>query len=178
MRQIKPPSAAWVARVGSEKTGSGLRATCSFWTTIGATSLAMTPWLALLRGLRQALTPRHCLTSEGLIWRQLQWRNWLAHGTYTAVRGRCRGCEFEPRLEQLLWFFPLRMEYFRRSLLFFFGGSSDAIGWCIANCDTTVRERWRVVSFVLLHCSQADNLTNHSQDIHITNYLLFKIRIK
>lgn len=34
---------------------------------------------------------------------QLQWRNRLARGTYkTVARGRCRGCEFEPHLEQLL----------------------------------------------------------------------------
>ena len=32
---------------------------------------------------------------------QLQWRNWLAHGTYMTVHGLCRGCEFEPHLEQL-----------------------------------------------------------------------------
>ena len=33
---------------------------------------------------------------------KLQWRNRLAHGTYTTVsvyKKRCRGCEFEPHLE-------------------------------------------------------------------------------
>jgi hypothetical protein len=30
---------------------------------------------------------------------QLQWRNWLAHGTYNTVSETCRGCEFEPHLE-------------------------------------------------------------------------------
>ena len=34
---------------------------------------------------------------------ELQWRNWLAHGTYmTVLSEKCRGCEFEPHLEQLL----------------------------------------------------------------------------
>ena len=36
---------------------------------------------------------------------KLQWRNRLARGTYMAVRAeRCRGCEFDPHLEQFLIF--------------------------------------------------------------------------
>ena len=30
----------------------------------------------------------------------LQWRNRLAHGTYRQYIEKCRGCEFEPHLEQ------------------------------------------------------------------------------
>ena len=30
----------------------------------------------------------------------LQWRNRLAHGTYRQYKELCRGCEFEPHLEQ------------------------------------------------------------------------------
>ena len=29
-----------------------------------------------------------------------QWRNRLAHGTYRQYKELCRGCEFEPHLEQ------------------------------------------------------------------------------
>ena len=31
---------------------------------------------------------------------RLQWRNRLAHGTYRQYKELCRGCEFEPHLEQ------------------------------------------------------------------------------
>ena len=31
---------------------------------------------------------------------RLQWRNRLAHGTYRQYIELCRGCEFEPHLEQ------------------------------------------------------------------------------
>ncbi len=33
----------------------------------------------------------------------LQWRNRLAHGTYRQYRELCRGCEFEPHLEHVLF---------------------------------------------------------------------------
>ena len=32
---------------------------------------------------------------------RLQWRNRLAHGTYRQYKELCRGCEFEPHLEQV-----------------------------------------------------------------------------
>lgn len=79
-------------KTGFEHTGFGLRATCSFWTTFVVTFVKTF-----------VVTFVIIFVVIGL-----QWRNWLAHGTYKTVRGRCRGCEFEPRLEQPLWFFPLR----------------------------------------------------------------------
>jgi hypothetical protein len=39
----------------------------------------------------------HCNQLDGL-----QWRNRLAHGTYRQYNELCRGCEFEPHLEQVL----------------------------------------------------------------------------
>ena len=43
----------------------------------------------------------NCFVSH-LDW--LQWRNRLAHGTYRQCNEKCRGCEFEPHLEQVfLW---------------------------------------------------------------------------
>ena len=33
----------------------------------------------------------------------LQWRNRLAHGTYRQYKELCRGCEFEPHLEQTIF---------------------------------------------------------------------------
>ena len=41
----------------------------------------------------------NCFVSH-LDW--LQWRNRLAHGTYRQCNEECRGCEFEPHLEQHL----------------------------------------------------------------------------
>ena len=56
---------------------------------------------------------------------QLQWRNWLAHGTYTTVHELCRGCEFEPRLEQLVWIFlELEVSFFKSCRSFFIWVSS------------------------------------------------------
>ena len=34
----------------------------------------------------------------------LQWRNRLAHGTYRQCNEECRGCEFEPHLEQVFFY--------------------------------------------------------------------------
>ena len=36
----------------------------------------------------------------GRLSKWLQWRNRLAHGTYRQYIEKCRGCEFEPHLEQ------------------------------------------------------------------------------
>ena len=63
----------------------------------------------------------------------LQWRNWLAHGTYMTVLERCRGCEFEPHLEQFLFprFFSLfhvwqRLTYkkYKQNILCIYSGTN------------------------------------------------------
>ena len=46
-----------------------------------------------------SVSSTECFISQ-LDW--LQWRNRLAHGTYRQYNELCRGCEFEPHLEQVL----------------------------------------------------------------------------
>ena len=63
----------------------------------------------LNEGFKTYFYERH----HALIWRGLnlntnlnwlQWRNRLAHGTYRQSNEKCRGCEFEPHLEQVILF--------------------------------------------------------------------------
>ena len=52
----------------------------------------------------------------------LQWRNRLAHGTYRQYNELCRGCEFEPHLEQVL--LGLKFDLLPK----FIGAKSNEIG--------------------------------------------------
>ena len=51
-------------------------------------------------GFNSRTSPMYILVKQLPIINWLQWRNRLAHGTYRQYKEICRGCEFEPHLEQ------------------------------------------------------------------------------